>query len=127
MNTEENDPLWRLLGEAKPPPAPSAFFSRNVLRAIRNSKEEQEKAGILSWLRGNVRFACVAGAAAIVLAFAGIRIWERPAAVVAKSEVKQEILVAQQLAKNPDSDVIKNLDELLASDDNSLWLDHSAN
>ena len=44
MNTEEHDDLWRLLGKAKAP-AVSAFFSRNVLRAIREAAPE--KRGVL--------------------------------------------------------------------------------
>ena len=48
MNTEEHDDLWQLLGRAKAPAA-SPFFSRNVLRAIR--EEEQERPGFFAWLR----------------------------------------------------------------------------
>src|SRR4051812_20312750 len=48
MNTEEQDDLWELLGRSKPA-APSPFFSRNVLRAIR--EEAQEKPGFWLWLR----------------------------------------------------------------------------
>jgi len=125
MKTEENDPLWRLLGEAKRPTV-SAFFSRNVLREIRESK--QEKAGVLAWLRRSGALAFVTGAAAVVLTFAGIWIRERPqgARSAANQQPGEEVLLAQQFAKNPDSDAIKNLDELLASDDNSIWLDNSA-
>ena len=123
----ESDPLWRLLGRAEAP-AVSPFFSRNVLREIRAL--EQEKPGLLGWIRGNGRLAwasvTAATAAAVVLAFVGIRGTGDRRALAAKAEPKQEVLVAQ-LAKNPDSEVIKNLDELLASEDNSVWLDNSAN
>jgi len=128
MKTEENDALWRLLGEAKPTTV-SAFFSRNVLREIRESKQaKQQKAGVLAWLRRSGALAFVTGSAAVVLTFAGIWMRERPqgARSAANQQPGEEILLAQQLAKNPDSDAIKNLDELLASDDNSIWLDNSA-
>ena len=41
MNNEERDDLWQLLGRAKET-AVSPFFSRNVLRSIR---EEESRAG----------------------------------------------------------------------------------
>ena len=50
MNTEEHDDLWELLGKARETKV-SPFFSRNVLRAIR--EEEQEKVGFFSWLRAH--------------------------------------------------------------------------
>ena len=123
MNTEDKDPLWKLLGEVKTPQV-SPFFARNVLREIRGARQE-EPSRFPAWLRG-ARFTWLAGVAAVALACIGVGAFDRKAAP-AKDPQGQETLVAQQLAKNPDSDVIKNLDELLASDDNSVWLDNSAN
>ncbi|GEM_PF-257256 len=128
MSTEPDDfredPLWRLLGKAKPA-AVSPFFSRNILREIRNSGERQDpKLGLFGWLAVRRRFAALLLAVAIVLAGVEVQLKEKSVATI--STQKKEILVAQQLAKNPDSEVIKNLDELLASDDNSVWLDNSA-
>ena len=48
MNTEEHDDLWHLLGKAKVPEV-SPFFSRNVLRALRETAPEN--GGVLGWLR----------------------------------------------------------------------------
>lgn len=116
MKTEEQDDLWDLLGRAKAP-TPSPFFSRNVLRAIR--EEEQEKPGFILWLR---------------------RHWQVPAfstcalAVAATFFVMQEarqpdpvMVLAQQVSASPDYQVISNLDELLDSERNSVWLEASIN
>ncbi len=122
MTSDEHDALWKLLGKADTPAA-SPFFARNVLREIRATVQEPPSR-IPSWLRGG-RFSWLAGVAAVALACIGVGTFEKGAGQ--KNQPRQEALVAQQLATNPDSDVIKNLDELLASDDNSVWLDNSAN
>lgn len=130
MNSEDNDALWKLLGEAKKP-AVSPFFSRNVLREIRAS--DQEGPGFISrvaaYLRGTARWPAVACAALLLcLSVAGVRKWEMEdsRAASAREESKQELLLAQQLAKNPDTEVIKHLDELLAFEDNAVWPDSQA-
>ena len=49
MNTEEHDDLWILLEKARTP-QPSPFFSRNVLRAIREQQHTRSP-GLAGWLR----------------------------------------------------------------------------
>ena len=55
----ENDALWRALGEATPPLV-SPFFARNVLRVTRQSNERAGflPAFLLRWI-GALAFSCV--------------------------------------------------------------------
>lgn len=114
MNTEERDELWALLGRAKTP-AVSPFFSRNVLRAIREAA--QERPGFGAWLQRHWRAAAVSAcAAAVALGFALMHEARQPDPVV---------LLAQEVSVSPDYQVISNLDELLDSERNSVWLEAS--
>ena len=116
MNTDEQDELWELLGRAKAP-TPSPFFSRNVLRAIR--EEEQEKPGFISWLRRYWQVPAFSTCAVVVAAsFFVVQQARQPDPV---------ILLAQQVSVSPDYQVISNLDELLDTERNSVWLEASIN
>ena len=118
MNTEEHDDLWELMGRAKAP-APSPFFSRNVLRVIR--EEAQEKPGFFLWLRTHWQVAA-AGTCAVALAatFAFME-FTNP------HQPDPALLLVQQVSNSPDLQVISNLDELLDSERNSVWLEASVN
>jgi type VI protein secretion system component VasF len=119
MNEDEKtDQLWQLLGKAKQP-AVSPFFARNILRAVR--EEEQAKRTPLAWLRWSWRVA-LAGAFAVVVAFSFIGHPLNP-----KKNNESQALLTQQIVNNADYDVIKDLDELLAYEENSIWLDDSIN
>jgi hypothetical protein len=114
MNTEEHDDLWQLLGKAKQP-AVSPFFSRNVLREIRATEQDAPR-GLFSWFRLHWRPAAVA--ASILLLFGGN---------IAKQqhEEHQVLSLAATVSESPDYQVIAHLDELLDSEQNSLWLDNN--
>ena len=114
MNTEEHDDLWELLGKAKVTKA-SPFFSRNVLRAIRES--QPETVGLLGWLRARWTVAVVSMAAVAVIATVAIERAERPDPL---------LVLAGQVSASPDYQVINHLDELLDSEHNSVWLEASA-
>jgi hypothetical protein len=115
MNTEEQDDLWELLGRSKAP-APSPFFSRNVLRAIR--EEAQEKPGFFLWLRRHWQVTAIS-TCAVTLA-AGFALLQQPS-----RQPDSVLLLAQQVSVSPDYQVISNLDELLDSERNSIWLEAS--
>ncbi len=117
MNTEEQDDLWELLGRSKAP-APSPFFSRNVLRAIR--EEAQEKPGLLLWLRRHWQLAAVSACVVVAASFALV---QSPS----EQPPDQVMLLAQEVSASPDYQVISNLDELLDSERNSIWLEASIN
>jgi hypothetical protein len=117
MNTEEHDDLWELLGRAKKPEA-SPFFSRNVLRALR--EEQEKKVSVLGWLRAHWRVAAISCGALAVIATVSVRQLthkERPDTLIA---------LATQVSVSPDYQVINHLDELLDSEQNSVWLEASA-
>jgi hypothetical protein len=118
MKTEEHDDLWELMGRAKSP-TPSPFFSRNVLRAIR--EEAQEKPGFLWWLRTHWQMAA-ASACAVALAGTFAVMQFSP-----KQQPDAAMLLVQQVSNSPDLQVISNLDELLDSERNSVWLEASVN
>jgi hypothetical protein len=113
MNTEEHDDLWQLLGKARTP-QPSAFFSRNVLRAVRQ-QEQVQPVGLLGFLR---KWRVPALSAGLVFAAALLMFsqFDQPDSVS---------LLAQQVSASPDYQVITHLDELLDSEQNSVWLESS--
>ncbi len=129
MKADDNDKLWELLGKTRPPEV-SPFFSRNVLRAIR---QEGEARPAVSWpgaaLARSLRrwmwqFAlggtCAAAVAAtLVTAFPGAFVRHHHTASVQSG-------LARQIVGNPDYEVINHLDELVADEESSLWLDDSA-
>jgi hypothetical protein len=116
MNHDESDELWELLGRARPV-RPSPFFSRNVLRAVRESAPQAEP-GFSEWLRQGWNALATAAAVAVVLFFAlhtggptpvGTRLALGDAAI-------EQVLTSEEFA------VIANLETLLAVDDNEIWL-----
>lgn len=113
MNTDEHDDLWRLLGQARTQ-TPSPFFSRNVLRAIR--EERAEKTGVFAWLRRHWQLGalstCAALAAALVLTPGPERADQSTAAL------------AESVAQSIDYQVISNLDELIAAEESLAWLEN---
>jgi hypothetical protein len=113
MNTDEQDDLWRLLGHAKAP-AVSPFFSRNVLRAIR--EEAQEKPGLFARLHW--RWLLLGASTCVLLVAAGFAMRQHPAA-----QQDTVMVLAQQVSASPDYQVINHLDELLASEETSVWLE----
>ena len=114
MNSEEHDDLWDLLGKAKATKA-SPFFSRNVLRAIRES--QPEKRDLFAWLRARWKSAVVGAGLVAVVAIAAVERNERPDPL---------LVLADQVSASPDYQVINHLDELLDSEQNSVWLEASA-
>ena len=115
MNTDEQDDLWRLLGKAKAPSV-SPYFSRNVLRAIR--EEKQEKPSLLAWL--NWRWLTVGASACVLLVVSGVAL-RQP--MSQPSQADQMTALAQEVSTSPDYQVINHLDELLASEETSIWLE----
>lgn len=114
MNTEEHDDLWDLLGKAKATKA-SPFFSRNVLREIRES--QPEPVGVLGWLRARWAIAALSMAVVTVVAVVSVEKAARPDPL---------LVLASQVSASPDYQVINHLDELLDSEQNSVWLEASA-
>lgn len=111
---DERDHLWDLLGKAEVP-APSAFFARNILREIR----QHEAQGFRGWFARGWRLAALsAGGLAALLAVTGA-VYTFNASRVPVPAVE----LARQTADKSDYEVIARLDELLASENNSIWFD----
>jgi hypothetical protein len=114
MNREDDQPLWDLLGKAVKPEV-SAFFARNVLRKIR---EEESGRGYLARLFSGRRWI---PAAALALAMFAALIVTRTSLAPHSKENPAIAAVATQ-----DYEVVADLDDLLASDENNLWTDNSS-
>ena len=112
MNDDEHDDLWRLLGKAKEPKV-SPFFSRNVLRAIREHGQAQP--AMLAWLRQRWRLATL-GACALL--FVSVGVWQQQS-----PQNDPMMRLAHQVSVSPDYQVIGHLDELLDTEENAVWLD----
>lgn len=118
MKHDEHDDLWELLGRARPVKA-SPFFSRNVLRTIRQSKPERER-GFMEWLRAGWNWLSLTGAAAAVLLLA---VGLRPHMLDSNSLASADSANFEEVVRSPDFAVIANLDALVAIDDNDVWIE----
>ena len=123
MNHDDHDDLWELLGKAREP-AVSPYFSRHVLRTIRNGQSGTVGGAWVTWV---LRHWQTPAMAACALAIAGLVLEHRPAV---RGERPQPAVAAQPLAPEttgtlaalPDLGVIGHLDELMDSESNSVWL-----
>ena len=122
MNHEEQDDLWELLGKARQPSV-SPFFSRNVLREVRNV--DQESARLLfrlrSWFPRHWRVVAVSACTACLAV--GVFVGEHDRAQN-QQEHQQILAMAERVSTSPDYQVINHLDELLDTEKNSVWLDN---
>jgi len=118
---DQDQALWDLLGRASKP-GPSPFFTRNVLREIRN---QPQRRGIFAlfgtWTAGNLRRGVLAlsAATALVLAMGSLGwlpFFNEGIGGVALAE-------SAESTEKTDYEVIVNLDELLAYQETSVWLD----
>ena len=119
-DSEEQDDLWQLLGRAKTP-AVSPYFARNVLREIRQTP--QEKAGVLSWLLGRWRVVSLGCMAAVLVALNAVQLIA-PHPVASQSSLVA-VAPVQPVPTKKDYEVINHLDELVAYEEHSIWLDDS--
>jgi len=117
MRREDDARLWDLLGQANTP-APSPFFARNVLRSIREQPTFVRR--IAQWFSiGRLVPAATVAMAIIVMVF------------VAQAPTRTDLSMTNDsdpVAKiDPqDYEVVADLDELVASDENALWDDNSS-
>jgi hypothetical protein len=113
MEPEDDKELWDVLGRL-PQPTLSPFFARNVLRKIRLEPAYFER--VRNWFSvrkvvGASAVAAVAVALALVTHYPGPRTTSSTDSdVVAKIDPQ-------------DYDVVADLDELIAWDENSVWED----
>ena len=122
MNPEDNDKLWALLGEAKPPQV-SPFFSRNILRSIREGETATPASRFRLGLAGVFR------RWAWRLAVAGACLTATLVTVIPRQHRHEEeaARLEGKILETPDYEVVKHLDELVADEESSVWLDDSVN
>ena len=117
--SDENDDLWRLLGKARPP-AVSPFFSRDVLRVVRNLRQEQP--GFFATLRRRWQLTLATAAAGCIVAVAASQFI---GGNLRNNQPDALTEIVEQVSDSPDYYVIADLDDLLASEESSVWLDNS--
>lgn len=130
-----NDPVWKLLGKARPV-EPRTDFVQNVVRAARNTPQERgwwpvAFASVGSWLAGLQRPALVAVAAAVLVTLSTL--WFEQPAVEQPGAVAPGVSAAQTVADedlaliasdmNIPLDGINHMDALVAMDDTSALTD----
>lgn len=106
MNREEDPPLWDLLGRSKGA-TPSPFFTRNVLRAVRN--ETPEKRNLIAWFRLRRLVPTLSAVAAVLITAFTLQALHHHRSSqrgIASAEVQ-------------DSDAAADLDVLISNDDDS--------
>jgi hypothetical protein len=111
MEPEDDKQLWDVLG-GLPEPTLSPFFARNVVRQIRQETTRFE------WARNWFSLRRLAAASAVAIVVVGM-------AIVTHHPISQRASGSDSdvVAKiDPqDYDVVADLDELIAWDENSVW------
>jgi hypothetical protein len=132
MKADDNDKLWELLGKTRPTTV-SPFFSRNVLRAVRQEEAPRRSflVRLISRLTRSIRrwawqFALTGACAIAAVAAITTMVPGFPTTFVRHHHTADlQSGLAKQIVGNPDYEVIKHLDELVADEESSLWLDDS--
>lgn len=117
--SDENEDLWKLLGKARSPVV-SPFFARNVVRAVRGAR--QEHPGFLAILRRHWRLTATTAIAGCILA---VTVSQFIGTDSHKRQIDSLVAMTEQVSESPDFYVINDLDDLLASEESSVWLDNS--
>src|SRR6266513_646669 len=111
MQPEDDQQLWDLLGRTAEPKL-SPFFARNVLRAIRPASRFGRAQDWFSLRR-------LVAASAVAVVVIGMAIATHAPRWSQEAPEREPDVVAKIDAK--DFDVVADLDELLAWDEDNLW------
>src|SRR4029453_11193748 len=113
MDREDDKKLWDILGRI-PEPTLSPFFARNVVRSVRQEATRFDRMrSWFSWRR-------LAAASAVVIVVIGMTVpTHHPASH--RAAANDPDVVAK--IDPQDYDVVADLDELIAWDENSVWED----
>ena len=112
MKREDDEQLWDFLGRVAQPRM-SPFFARNVIRRLRQGPRRFET--LRAWF--TLRRLIPASGLAIVVIGAVIAT-HHPLSVPKTSEDEPDVVAK---VDSQDYEVVADLDELLASDENNLW------
>ena len=113
MEPEDDKQLWDVLGRV-PGPILSPFFARNVVRKIRQGATRFERAR--NWF--SLRRLVAASAVAIIVV--GMAIATRHP--ISQTPSGNDLEVVAKIDPQ-DYDVVADLDELIAWDENTVWED----
>ena len=117
--SDEPDDLWKLLGQARQRKV-SPFFARNVVRKIRALR--QERPGFFGMLSRHCRLTVASAAIGCVGALAAFQLAGN---ISQTRQIDSLVAITEQISDSPDFFVINDLDDLLASEESSVWLDNS--
>lgn len=117
MNRDDDNELWDLLGKSRPQPL-SPFFARNVVREIRQTPTWRDIAS--RWLSPSRAIPAMAVAVAICAT-----VWiaipqDQPASVSSADEDVPEVVARLDVE---DYEIVADLDDLLASQEDDSWDD----
>jgi hypothetical protein len=112
MKREDDEALWDLLAKS-PAVEPSPFFARNVLRSLR--EQESWTTRLMSGLKWQ---RLLPATAAAVLVIAVTMLTRTPSERAVSANNQDEVL---RKVNAQDYEVVADLDDLLALDENSLW------
>jgi anti-sigma factor RsiW len=111
MDLEDDKQLWDILGRA-PEPTLSPFFARNVVRSVRQEATRFDRMrSWLSWRR-------LAAASAVLIVVTGMAIATHHPVSQTKAANDSDVVAK---IDPQDYDVVADLDELIAWDENSVW------
>ena len=113
MEPEDDKELWDVLGRLSGPTL-SPFFARNVLRKIRQKPARFER--VRNWLSLR-RIVGASAVAAVAVVLALVTHYPGP-----RSASSNDLDVVAKVDPQ-DYDVVADLDELIAWDENSVWED----
>jgi hypothetical protein len=111
MERQDDNELWDILGRV-PEPTLSPFFARNVLRKIR------QKATRFEWARNWFSLRRLVAASAVAIVVVGMAIATHHP-VSQRASANDSDVVAK--VDPQDYDVVADLDELIAWDENNVW------
>jgi hypothetical protein len=113
MDREDDKELWDALGRV-PKPTLSPFFARNVVREVRR------EAARFEWARNWFSLRRLAAACAVVIVVIGMAIATHHPVSLGTAANDSDVVAK---IDPQDYDVVADLDELIAWDENTLWED----
>ena len=111
MEPQDDKQLWDILGRV-PEPSLSPFFARNVVRKIRQEATRFERAR--NWF--SLRRLVAASAVAIIVVGMAIATHHPVSKTASANDLDVVVKIDPQ-----DYDVVADLDELIAWDENTVW------
>ena len=111
MERQDDKELWDVLGRL-PEPKLSPFFARNVSRSIRQEPSHFE------WVRNWFRLRGLVGASAVAAVLVALALVTHHPGPQTGSSADSDVVAR---IDPQDYDVVADLDELIAWDENSVW------